>query len=297
MSLPAFPTSRLRVICTSDTHNDNPTAQVPDGDIFIHGGDIVDRGSNIEQYQAALDWISNLPHKIKILVGGNGDVELDKATPKFKAEILDLFVSEEIKAKGVVYLDRETRVIGYVEENGKKKAIKAYGNPLQPEFSGNKYPFTYYPHPHQDAWDSWTTAPGADDEVQIWVMHGPPFERLDNANVPGLVGCPIQAQRIAEAKPLLVVFGHFHFSWGVERVRWTADGSEIAEILTLSEERKEIEESDRPVKRDFDFSDNTEEHGKETQSTETIFVNASWMTTKKRQVELRNHPIAVTISL
>lgn len=151
MPLPTFPSSSLRIVCVSDTHNDNPTPQVPDGDIFIHAGDIVDRGSTLEQYTAAIEWISNLPHKLKILTAGNGDVELDRDNNRFKPEILELFTSDVVKSKSVVYLDRETQVVGLIEQNGRRRELKVYGNPLQPEFSGKQFPFTYQPDPDPDS--------------------------------------------------------------------------------------------------------------------------------------------------
>jgi len=299
MSLPLFATSTLRVICTSDTHNENPAAHVPDGDIFIHAGDLVDRGSSIDQYAAALEWISNLPHKLKILTAGNGDVELDRGSNRFDPDVLSLFLSEEAKSKGVVYLDRETRVIGHIEQNGQTREIKVYGNPLQPEFSGNRYPFTFHPHPDPAAEGAWETAPGADDGVQIWVTHGPPRHRLDNANVPGFIGCPVQARKVAESKPLLCVFGHFHYNWGVERVRWNGEEFGETEVLTFSEEKKRMEGLNGPLtpRNAFDFSGSVEELGKAEQGKETIFVNAAWMTTRKRQIEERNRPIAITVTL
>lgn len=56
------------------------------------------------------------------------------------------------------------------------------------------------------------------DEVPIWVMHGAPFGRLDVCRLEGVRGCPIQMERIREARPRICVFGHFHEGYGVERV-------------------------------------------------------------------------------
>lgn len=132
--------------------------------------------------KSASNHISSLPHKLKILTAGNGHVELDRGSSRFDPEVLALFQSEEVKSKDVVYLDRETRVVGHIKQDGQTREIKVYGNLLRPEFSGNNYPFTFHPHPDQDAGDAWETAPNADDGVQIWVTHGPPRHRLDNAN-------------------------------------------------------------------------------------------------------------------
>ena len=68
-SLPVFPSSVLKVVCVSDTHGDDPSERVPGGDILIHAGDITDH-SRVEDFQNALNWISSLPHKVKIIVAG-----------------------------------------------------------------------------------------------------------------------------------------------------------------------------------------------------------------------------------
>ena len=59
----------LRIVCVSDTHNDDSTADVPSSDIFIHAGDMTDRGT-LEELTAAFNWISKVPSPIKIVVPG-----------------------------------------------------------------------------------------------------------------------------------------------------------------------------------------------------------------------------------
>jgi ABC-type uncharacterized transport system ATPase subunit len=60
---------KVRIVCISDTHNDDCTGSLPDGDVLIHSGDMTDFGT-MEELQAAYDWISALPHKVKIIVAG-----------------------------------------------------------------------------------------------------------------------------------------------------------------------------------------------------------------------------------
>jgi 3',5'-cyclic AMP phosphodiesterase CpdA len=59
----------IRIVCVSDTHNDDLTGQVPDGDIFLHAGDMTDDGT-YDEMKKALDWIRKLPHKLKIIIPG-----------------------------------------------------------------------------------------------------------------------------------------------------------------------------------------------------------------------------------
>jgi len=122
-------------------------------------------------------------------------------------------------------------VPGYIEP----EKLRIYGNPLQPEFSSNRWPFTYPWHSSPEAEESWSTAPKAEDGVPIWVMHSPLLGRLDKTNVVDLSGCAAQAERIAASRSRLCVSAQFYYSWGLERVKWVKEGHGIAkaQILTL----------------------------------------------------------------
>lgn len=62
-------TQRIRIVCTSDTHNDDLTGHVPAGDVFVHAGDMTDYGTT-EELEKALSWIRKLPHKLKVIIPG-----------------------------------------------------------------------------------------------------------------------------------------------------------------------------------------------------------------------------------
>ena len=66
----------LRIVCVSDTHGmENVfTGSVPDGDIFIHSGDFAaDKGKSRLKIKQLDEWMSTLPHMLKIVVRGNHD--------------------------------------------------------------------------------------------------------------------------------------------------------------------------------------------------------------------------------
>ncbi|ORY01422.1 Metallo-dependent phosphatase-like protein [Clohesyomyces aquaticus] len=298
-----FPQPALRFVCISDTHNDNPTARIPAGDIFIHAGDMTDTGT-LSELQNAFDWISALPHAVKIVVAGNHDLGLDPGHKDFDPKAVDLFTSAAAKATGIYYLYQEVRIVAqYITDDATLAAVRVYGNPKQPDFLNMPYAFTYPPYPSPESVAAWAQAPNRQDGINIWVMHSPPINRLDAINVPGgLTGCIAQYKRIAAARPLLCVFGHYHFSWGAERVRWKNDHDHevsTTDILTLSEERKREQSLKLPETRfHLSFASITDnslpslEVGKET-----LFVNASWMTMKKRKVEERNFPLDISLRL
>ena len=97
------------------------------------------------------------------------------------------------------------------------------------------------------------------------------------------MGCEAQRKKVAAARPLVCVFGHYHCSYGVEKVVWQdfddatkCDQIEKSEILT--------DESGGP----YDFTGL--KRGKET-----VFINAAWMTMEKGKVQKRNKPIVIDL--
>jgi predicted phosphohydrolase len=66
---PTIIPGKLRIVCISDTHNDDPSAKVPDGDILLHAGDMTDDGT-LEELETTLSWIRKLPHKKKVIIAG-----------------------------------------------------------------------------------------------------------------------------------------------------------------------------------------------------------------------------------
>ena len=42
--------------------------------------------------------------------------------------------------------------------------------------------------------------------------------RLDQIHIAGLIGCEAQRKKVAAARPLVCIFGHYHCGYGVEKV-------------------------------------------------------------------------------
>jgi hypothetical protein len=231
---------------------------------------------------------------------GNHDLGLDKDHPKHLPESVDLFTSAEARKSGIHYLNEEVRhVASYAaEQSSEPIPIRVYGNPRQPDFLNTSYAFTYLPYPSEGSIKAWKSAPNETETADIWVTHSPPKDHLDAIMVEPLIGCEAQRQKIEAAKPMLCVFGHYHYSWGIERVRWEDRTSMIkySKILTLSPERQNAEMRKVPVESNFDFTGNGEFESIDI-GKETIFVNAAWMTMKKRAIQYRNQPFVVTVDL
>lgn len=65
-SLPAPPSDEwTRFVCISDTHSRN--FDVPDGDVLLHSGDLTMTGT-LDDFEKTMEWITSLPHKIKMYV-------------------------------------------------------------------------------------------------------------------------------------------------------------------------------------------------------------------------------------
>jgi hypothetical protein len=64
-----FDSPAITVACISDTHNDDCRDHIPDADILVHAGDMTDDGT-LDELKDAYEWISALPHKVKVIVAG-----------------------------------------------------------------------------------------------------------------------------------------------------------------------------------------------------------------------------------
>lgn len=65
----------MRLVATSDTHFEVDITRIPDGDVFVHAGDLMDRGYP-DEWDSCLAWLADLPHPHKYLVPGNHDFHL-----------------------------------------------------------------------------------------------------------------------------------------------------------------------------------------------------------------------------
>lgn len=62
----------MRLVLASDTHEQHQSLAVPDGDVFIHAGDVSYRG-DLRAIGAFGRWLQALPHRHKIVIAGNHD--------------------------------------------------------------------------------------------------------------------------------------------------------------------------------------------------------------------------------
>jgi predicted phosphohydrolase len=77
----------MRIVATSDTHFFVPDEiPIPDGDVFLHCGDLMYTGY-VDEWQSRIDWLSRLTHKHKYIVPGNHDYHIAHFAGIARAEL------------------------------------------------------------------------------------------------------------------------------------------------------------------------------------------------------------------
>ena len=187
----------MRIVIMSDTHQ-HPLSEwvVPDGDVLIHSGDF-SKGKKLKWVKALNSQLEKLPHKHKLLVGGNHDWALQLQR---EASIAALTAA--------TYLEDQAVVID---------GVKFYGTPWQPEY--RNWAFNL-PRGSLDLRDKWKAIP---EDVDVLITHTPPNTVCDLAweGSGEQVGCGQLRWRLEEISPILHVFGHVHEARGHEMVNNT----------------------------------------------------------------------------
>ena len=181
------------IVAVSDTHGRHEELQVPDGDLFVHAGDI-SRVGNLEDVAAFDRWLARLPHRHKIVIAGNHDFCFQDHPREARALL-----------RHAIYLQDEA-----VEVAG----VEVYGSPWQPWFFDWAFNLPRGPA----LAEKWAKIP---DDTQLLITHGPPAGIGDRTHDGRRVGCEDLLRRVREVRPRLHVFGHIHEAAG----RYDEDGT------------------------------------------------------------------------
>ena len=195
--------TQLRIVAMADTHLQHEGLVVPDGDVLVHAGDLLQHGS-LDELSRAADYLRALPHPIKIIVAGNHEVCLQKRPAEARALL-----------EGFIYLEDEARTI---------EGLVFYGSPWQPKFRIWAFGATR----GAELASKWKQIP---DQVDVLVTHGPPHgfgDRIVWANQERRVGCADLLARVREVEPTLHLFGHIHQDRGL----WTSGATTFANVTT-----------------------------------------------------------------
>lgn len=248
-----------------------------------------------------------------------GDGELDSAVCRA------LYTDEAAQRAGIVYVDEGVRDVRL--PNGARLVV--YGSGYSPEFFGWAFAYPRTRDRYNDSHRlSTATAAGQHDgslecdatisdldptaahipeegdgaseapvpipaAASVVVTHGPPRGFGDNVPGAGPVGCDHLLRAVAQARPLLHVFGHIHEGVGAERVWWEGEeGEEDARARTTERlDGRAHKKGESGIGADgAAYLDLTGlERGRET-----VFVNASIMTVRYQPT---NPPWVVDLEL
>jgi Icc-related predicted phosphoesterase len=197
----------LRIVAVADTHTfERDFAEVPEGDVFVHAGDLC-RAGTLDELRKVAQWITALPHRDKVIVPGNHDWAFVRAKDAVRA----------LLGPSVTVLEDSGVTIG---------GARFWGSPWQPAFHNWAYNL-----PRGAALaEKWALIP---EGVDVLITHGPPEGIGDRSSTGGRKGCADLRERVRVARPKLHLFGHIHEDGGC----WTVEDTVFANVTTWECER------------------------------------------------------------
>lgn len=177
----------MKIVTISDTHGLHWSLKIPDVDILVHAGDLINRGI-LEEVREFNTFLGTLPHLYKIVIAGNHDF-------CFEDYRMDC---EEVLTNCIYLQDQEITIDG----------VKFYGSPWQPWF----YDWAFNPERGPEIRGKWTLIP-ADTDVLITL--GPPYGIGDLTARGEQTGCHDLLEVVERIKPRVHIFGHIHEGYGI----------------------------------------------------------------------------------
>lgn len=190
----------MRIVAVADTHLFHRDFAVPDGDVFLHAGDLC-RGGDLAELRHAARWILALPHRHKIVVAGNHDWAFQREPAAARAMFLGAHYLEDLELE--------------------LEGLRFYGAPWQPAF--NNWAFNLPRGPALAM--VWAKIPRG---LDVLVTHGPPQGFGDRTGAMRHTGCADLRARVVEVAPRLHLFGHIHEDGGA----WRDGATVFANVTT-----------------------------------------------------------------
>jgi Icc-related predicted phosphoesterase len=184
----------VNIVAVSDTHGRHRDLEIPDGDVFVHAGDLTKTGT-IDELRDVADWIEGLSFSHKVIVAGNHDFCLEHPSRRDEAE--------HLLADFTYLRDESAEIDGF----------NFWGSPWTPVYGQ----WAFQKRRGDEIAGVWESLP---EDVDVLVTHGPPRGIGDRTRDGEQVGCQQLRERIRECRPLLHLFGHIHEARG----DWTVEG-------------------------------------------------------------------------
>ncbi|BDE05241.1 hypothetical protein WPS_05170 [Vulcanimicrobium alpinum] len=180
----------MRLAIASDTHLRHAAVAVPDGDVFVHCGDLCGKQSSLEEVRVFGEWARALPHRHKIVIAGNHDFPFERMPEAARAAL----------GEGIIYLQDAGVTIG---------GLRFWGSPWQPRF----FDWAFNLDRGEPLRVKWAQIPA---DTDVLITHGPPRGILDATARGDAAGCDDLLARVHEVRPRVHCFGHIHEAAGIE---------------------------------------------------------------------------------
>lgn len=186
----------MRLVATSDTHKKVDIAFIPDGDVFVHAGDLMTTGYP-DDWKEQLEWLAALPHKKKLYIPGNHD---------FHIQVYPGPALQELRKAGVtvIGLPGNDRFAYHILENG----MMLLGLPFV-----KNLPRWAFNQEESEVEDYLNRMPGC----AIVVSHSPIYKILDGDGT-FHAGMRCYRKYLEKYNPRYWIHGHIHEAYGHERI-------------------------------------------------------------------------------
>lgn len=183
----------MHIVAISDLHGFLP--EIPECDVLAIAGDICPLEDHSREFQRRWmlgplsEWLRRQPARHVVATAGNHDLITENALGLAPQLPWHYLLNSSVTIDGVVF----------------------WGSPLSPPFGVGW------------AWNAseavlenvYAKIPGNTDVV---ISHGPPYGARDRPYFGGTVGSIALRETLAKVKPMLVVCGHIHPSYGVDAI-------------------------------------------------------------------------------
>lgn len=199
---------RVRFVCISDTHNKHQDVRLPPGDVLLHAGDFTLHGTpgEVKDFN---DWLGSLPHKHKVVVGGNHDLTFDEDWYAANAEDWLQKTGEAEKANCSDVQRLLSNCTYLRDELLEVEGVPIYATPVQPCIPGKRWAFNAEEPERRRAFAK------IPEGTRVLLTHTPPLNQGDRIVSGMRVGCAALADAIYRVRPSFCVFGHVHEGYGV----------------------------------------------------------------------------------
>lgn len=199
----------LRIVALADTHlYHRELGELPQGDVLIHAGDLLQRG-DLDELDDAADWLLGQPHRHKVLVPGNHDqclaLHWDAASARLQQTGLTILRHEALEIEG----------------------LKLWGSPTTP------MPWSWafaLPRGSAELKARWAQIPAG---LDLLITHGPPHGVGDSGSSGLHYGCSDLKAAVEQTQPVAHLFGHVHQDGGL----WRLGATTFINVTTWEAER------------------------------------------------------------